>query len=223
MNDFRIFAENNFTKMLRNQFTLLLFILFGFLQVSSAQVSPADSLPQSASTWGYTHLPLHKLHIGIRAGTEFMTTSGYGSGFSTFLSPTLTYPVSTKFQLSGGISIVNTSYYGLKSYYSTSEGNSYSGDITQAMLWVSGQYLLGNRITITGTAYKTFDILGAKPGSYFYKNNPQGAWLNVGYKISDHMQIEAGFGYSQGSRGYSCGYPGIRGFGSSGFDPFFNR
>jgi hypothetical protein len=223
MNDFRIFAKNNIPKMLRHQFILLLFILCGLLR-GNAQVPQADSLPPASGTFnGYTPLPLHKLHIGIRAGTEFMTTSGYGSGLSTFLSPTLTYPVSRKFQLSGGISVVNTSYYGLKSYYSSSEGNSFSGDITQAMLWVSGQYLLGNRITITGTAYKTFDIMGPKPGSYFYKNNPQGAYLNVGYKISDHMQIEAGFGYSQGSRGYSYGYPGLHGFGSSGFDPFFNR
>ena len=196
---------------------------FHFVE-AKAQLSATDSLPvSSGNAHHYASLPLHQVHVGIQAGTEFMTTSGYGSGMSTFLSPTLTYPVSKKFIISGGISVVNTSLYGFKPYYSFPEGTSYSGNITQATLWVSGQYLLNDRLTITGTAYKTIDILGEKPGnSPFYKNNPQGAYFNVGYKISDNIHIEAGFGYSQGGR-YSYGYPGNRGFGLSNYDPFFNR
>lgn len=211
--------------MIRRKIVILL-VSFSFLFVEgNAQLSRIDSLPAAAGYGhGYTPLHLHQLHIGIQAGTEFMSTSGYGSGFSTFLSPTLTYPISKKFIVSGGISIVNTSLYGFKHYYSFPEEKSYSGNITQAMLWVSGQYLLNDRITITGTAYKTIDIFGEKPGnSSFYRNNPQGAYLNIGYKISDNMQIEAGFGYSKGSNSYSFGYPGIRGFGSSNYNPFFNR
>jgi len=211
--------------MIRRKIVILL-VSFSFLFVEgNAQFSRIDTLLLTAGdAHGYTPLPLHKLHVGVQAGTEFMTTSGNGSGFSTFLSPTLTYPVSKKFIVSGGISIVNTSLYGFKPYYSFPEEKSYTGNITQAMLWVSGQYLLNDRVTITGTAYKTIDIFGEKPGfSSFYKTNPQGAYFNVGYKISDNIHIEAGFGYSQGSNGYSFGFPGIRGFGSSDYNPFFNR
>ena len=211
--------------MIRRKIVVLL-VSFSFLFVEgNAQLSRIDSLPVAASdAHFYTALPLHQMHIGIQAGTEFMSTSGDGSGFSTFLSPTLTYPVSKKFIVSGGISIVNTSLYGFKPYYSFPEEKSYTGNITQAMLWVSGQYLLNDRITITGTAYKTIDILGEKPGNpSFYRNNPQGAFLNVGYKINDNMHIEAGFGYSKGSNGSSFGYPGIHGFGSSNYNPFFDR
>ncbi len=205
---------------------VILLVSFCFLFAEgNAQLSRIDSLPVAASdAHRYIALPLHQLHVGIQAGTEFMTTSGSGSGFSTFLSPTLTYPVSKKFIVSGGISIVNTSLNGFKPYYSFPEEKSYSGNITQAMLWVSGQYLLNDRITITGTAYKTLDIFGEKPGnSSFYRNNPQGAYLNIGYKINDNMHIEAGFGYSKGSNRYSFGYPGIRDYGSSNYNPFFNR
>jgi hypothetical protein len=205
---------------------IILLVSFPFLFMEViAQPSRIDSLPATAGyAHGYSPLPLHQLHVGIQAGTEFMTTSGNGSGLSTFLSPTLTYPVSKKFIVSGGISVVNTSLYGFKPYYSFPEEKSYSGNITQARLWVSGQYLLNDRVTITGTAYKTIDIFGEKPGnSSFYRNNPQGAFLNVGYKISDNIHIEAGFGYSKGLNGYSCGYPGIHGFGSSNYNPFFNR
>jgi hypothetical protein len=206
--------------------TIVLLVFFSFLIMEvNAQVSQIDSIPSAREdVHPYSPLPLHKLHVGIQAGTEFMTTSGYGSGFSTFLSPTLTYPVSKRFLVSGGISIVNTSFYGYKPYYSFPGENSYSGNITQAMLWVSGQYLLSDRLTITGTAYKTIDILGEKPGnSSFYKTNPQGAYLNFGYKINDHMHIDAGFGYSQGSNGYNYGFPGIRGFGSSDYNPYFHK
>ena len=205
---------------------VILSVLFCY-EEGQAQPTHIDSLPQAAGqTRMYTPLPLHQLHVGVQVGTEFMTTSGYGSGLSTFLSPTLTYPVSKKFQLSGGLSIVNTSFYGLKPYFNP-EGNSstgYSGNLTQAMLWVSGRYLVGDRITITGTAYKTVDVLGNNPANtQLYKYNPQGAFLNVGYKINDYMHIEAGFGYSKGSNGYSYGYPSRYGFGSSDFNPYFNR
>lgn len=190
---------------------------------SHAQNQGIDSLPASANMHVISALPLHQLHIGVQAGTEFMSSSDYGSGLSTYISPTLTYPVSKRFQLSGGIGIVNTSYYGIKPWYSSSEANSFTGNITSARLWISGQYLLGDRITITGTAYKTIDVPGVNPINNFYKNNPQGAFMKVGYRVSDHMQIEAGFGYSQGYNGYSFGSPYSRGFGASGYDPFFNH
>jgi hypothetical protein len=203
--------------------TLLMASLSGVTGI--AQVSPDDSIPASAtSVQNPSRRPLHQLHVGVRAGTEFMTSSGYGSGLSTFLSPTLTYPVSKKFEISGGISIVNTSLYGLKPYYSFPEEKSFTGNFTQTMVWVSGRYLLNDRLTITGTAYKTFDVTGGNAlNTSFYKSNPQGAYLNVGYKISDNVHIEAGFGYSQGSHGYSYGCPGAGGFSPSGYDPFFNR
>jgi hypothetical protein len=171
---------------------------FSFLFTEGrAQVAAMDSLPAAAGTTMSKHLPvLHKLDVSIRTGSEFMTTSGYGSAFSTFLSPALTYPVSRKFSLSGGVSIVNTSLYGIRGWSAIPEGSSpsFSGNFTQATLWVSGQYFLNDRITLTGTAYKTFDLLSDKPGyTPFYKTNPQGAFLNVGYKVSDHLRIEAGF------------------------------
>ncbi len=203
---------------------LLVSLPFLFLE-TNAQLSGIDSLPTTTGfVKPHSALPLHQLHVGIQAGTEFFTTSGIGSGFSTYLSPTLTYPVSKRFLVSGGLSIVNTSLNGFRPYYSFPEEKSFTGNITQAMLWVSGQYLLNDRLTITGTAYKTIDLLGEKPGaSSFYKSNPQGAYFNVGYKINDNIHIEAGFGYSQGSHGYSYGYPGIRGSGSSYYNPFFER
>ncbi len=213
--------------MIRWKIVLLLFSFSFLFAKGNAQISRIDTLPPaSGNTHGYNVIPLHQLQIGVQVGTQFTATSGYVSGFSTFLSPTLTYPVSNRFQISGGISIVNTTLYGVKPFYSFPEEKSmsgFSGNITQTTLWVSGRYLLSDRVTVSGTIFKTVDILGQKPGSTpFYNYNPQGAYLNVGYKISDHMHIEAGFGYTRGSNGYSYD-PYNPVFGSSNINPFFNR
>ena len=174
---------------------LLIFYSFLFSGVY-AQSQSIDTLPPSASSassasaHSYNVLPLHQLHVGVQVGTQFTATSGYGSGLSTFLSPTLTYPFSNRFRISGGVSVVNTTLYGAKPFYILPNEQSFpgfTGNITQTTLWVSGQYLLGDRITLTGTAYKTIGILGSTQANYpFFKSNPAGAYLNINYKISDN-------------------------------------
>ncbi|MCX6243161.1 MAG: hypothetical protein NTU98_00520 [Bacteroidetes bacterium] len=192
--------------MLHRKIILSFLALLFIVAEGYSQVSAIDSVPRPVTSSGNMNpsaLPLHKLHVGVQLGSQFMTTSGYGSGLSTYVSPTLTYPVSKKFILRGGLSVINTSMYGVKPFYSTVEQASYSGNFTQAMLWVSGQYQLNNHLTITGTAYKTFDIMNYKPGnSPYYLNNPQGAYLNIGYRINDYLHIDATFGYSKGNNPY---------------------
>jgi hypothetical protein len=220
--------------MMRLKIVFLLLSFSLLFAEGKAQSSRIDSLPpasssnssSSSSMHGYNILPLHQLHVGVQVGTQFTTSSGYGSGFSTFLSPTLSYRLNNRFSLSGGVSVVNTTLYGVKPFYSTPEEKSmpgFSGNITQTTLWVSGQYLLSDRVTLTGTVFKTVDFIGQKPGSYpFYNNNPEGAYLNLKYKINDYMHVEATFGYTRGYHGYSYD-PYNPVFGSSNVNPFFNR
>jgi hypothetical protein len=209
---------------------LLLFSLLLLFTEAYSQINHNDTLPPSATaTSNATNnniLPLHQLHVGVQLGSVFATTSGYGSGFSTYLSPILTYPVSRRFSISGGISVTNTQLYGVKPFYPFAEGSSFpgfTGNLTQTTLWVSGQYLLSDRITLTGTLFKTISLSGQQLiNSPFYNNNPQGGYLNIGYKVSNNMHIEAGFGYTKGYNGYYYNpYNSI--FGSSNINPFFNR
>lgn len=208
---------------------LLLFSLLLLFTESYSQVNQNDTLPPSATATANTTnnniLPLHQLHVGVQLGSVFATTSGYGSGFSTYLSPTLTYPVSRRFIISGGISVVNTQLYGVKPFYLFAEGSSlpgFTGNLTQTTLWVSGQYLLSDRITLTGTAFKTINLSGQPVNSPFFNSNPQGGYLNIGYKVSNSVHIDAGFGYTKGYSGYYYNpYNPI--FGSSNVNPFFNR
>jgi hypothetical protein len=213
-------------KMIFRKIVFFLICISLFSSAGNAQVSSMDTLPKSATAHTNYVLPLHQLHVGVQVGTQFSTASGYGSALSTYLSPTLTYRLSKRFSLSGGMSIVNTSLFGVKPLYSLAEGNSvpgYSGNFTQTTLWLSGQYLLGNRITLTGTVYKTLDVSGTNSSNYpFYRSNPQGGNLNIDYRVSDHFHIEAGIGYSKGSYGYNYN-PYNPVFGNSNNMPFFNR
>ena len=201
-------------------FRLKIIVSFLFLCLvfteGNAQVTSIDSLPGSATIPIYHHKPvLHMLDVSIRTGTEFMTTSGYGSGLSTFLSPTLSYPVSRKFSISGGLSVIHTTLYGIKTWSPLPEENSstVSGNLMQATLWFSGQYILNDHLTLTGTLFKTFDLMENIPGySRLYGASPQGGYLNLGYRINDHMHIEAGFGYSRGYNGYNWGYNAFPGY-----------
>jgi len=171
----------------------LLFILQGF-----SQVAVSDSVQK-------TFKP-RKFNVHLSLGSQFSSYGSYGSEFSSIVSPTVTYDVSKRFRLQGGFSIINTNYFGLKSFFSEQNSPAYNGNCTSAILFFSGQYLLSNKITITGSAFKEFPLMGDPPPyspyQLFSKEGAQGIRMDVNYKIGENFQIQAGFGYSKGVNMY---------------------
>jgi hypothetical protein len=182
------------------QWCVVLFIgsLFPSMNCIAQNLS-LDTIPSATSAPPKTGLFFpRKTEFGLQTGTSFFTSS-FGTGFSTFVSPHLSYKVSKRFSLGGGISIVNTSLNGFSAYTSEGRKSSLSGYFTDAMVFLSGQYALSNRVTITGTAYKQFNLFGDIPGMKANDfNNAQGVYMNVHYKVLDNFHIDAGFGYSKG-------------------------
>jgi hypothetical protein len=140
------------------------------------------------------------MDIHLQAGTWFSTSSGYGNGWGTFISPEISYSLSPRFRVTGGVSIVNTSFSGYRPYYEFFSGPSYHGDVTSAYLFISGQYLVNDRLTITGSAFKKFNIYES-PGlnDPFFKDEPYGASLNVQYRLGRNVYLEGGIGYTNGA------------------------
>jgi hypothetical protein len=201
--------------------TFLIFLLSGIFQGFSQSAS-FDTIP--VATGNNTNSPHqitpHKLDYHIQMGSQF-TTSSYGSGFSTFVAPHLTYGISKRFSISGGISLVNTTLNGYSYNPWSSEKNSFSGNFTTALVYISGQYQLNNRLTISGTAYKQFGLFGNTPGyNYSSMNDAHGIYMNVSYKVADNVHLEAGFGYSKGYNPYQIF--GNDPFYSGSTDPFFH-
>jgi len=173
-----------------------------------SQIAGTDTLPSSAVTPATPKYlsSQNKMHVNIMAGTEFWTAPGYGSGIATYLMTGFTYPVGKRFSLGGGIGILNTAPVGVHSTTVEGFGNVNS---TNTLVYVTGQYLLNQRVTISGTVFKEFTAFNNSPEyQRFRKNTPQGAYMKVNYKINDFMQIEAGFGYSRGVNPYYNSYMG---------------
>ena len=189
-----------------------------------SQTSNFDSIPSAKSIVAKTNNTIipPKLNYGILIVTQF-STSSYASGISTFISPHLTYSLNKRLSLSGGISIINTSMNG-QFYGPLSNGeSSFSGNYTTSLVYLSGQYLMNDRVTLTGTAYKQFNMTGNLPGYKGYlKNDLQGFYMNVRYKIMKNVEFEAGFGYSQGSYPFNS-YPNYNSpFPQPALNPFFS-
>lgn len=191
---------------------ILFLALISFQGMS--QVTKKDTLPSSAETpsnssslSGQT-----KMRVNVMAGSEFWTAPGYGSGFGTFLTAGITYPVGKKFSLGGGIGVINSTLTGV---HNTSTESFGQPNLTNTLVYVTGEYLLSQHLTVSGTLFKEFNILNASPEyRQFQRNTPQGAYMKVKYKVNDFMQIEAGFGYSHGVNPYYNSYLG---------SPFYNR
>lgn len=147
-----------------------------------------------------------KFDYGLSIGSQFSTTSGHGSALNSFVSPSISYNVSKRFRIGGGITYVNTNLFNTRSWYSSESAPGTSGNFSTGLIYVNGTYLVSNRLTITGSAFKAFPISG-DPLPYNLYNpisnkGAQGVNFNVDYRIGEHFHIQAGFGYAEGVNPY---------------------
>ena len=181
---------------------LLLFLLLivmlpkGFSQVdSTAVMSPRGSqLISPHSPGGFVP---NKFNTTVRMGSQFSSTAGFGSAFSTFIIPEVSYGLSKRVSITGGIGLINTTYTGIRTDFLSEE--KMSDNLSTGLVYLSGRYLLNEKVVVTGSAYKLFDLSG-NAITYPYRNQQgQGFNLNVDYKLAEGVHLQAGFGYHQQS------------------------
>jgi len=166
-----------------------------------AQDLTTDTLPPSAGPDSGITLPIpaKRLQTNVTIGTQFSTSSWFGSGLTTYIAPTLTYRVSPRFSVRGGLAIANTSLFDYRPWFSTEGSSTYDANFTRAILYLEGSYRVTDKLTISGAGFKEFTITD---NSRFYnpytQNEPYGIYLNADYRISDNVHIQAGFGYTKG-------------------------
>jgi hypothetical protein len=143
-----------------------------------------------------------KTDYGLQLGTMFTTSTGYGSGLVSYIAPHMGYNVSSRLKINAGISIINTNLMGYQPYYSVlnSEQQKTSGNLTSALVWLNGQYMLNSRLTLSGTVYKQFSVFDNLPGNSPYKslNDFQGVNFGFSYKATDHFTIDGSIGITKG-------------------------
>ncbi len=183
------------------KFLFIIVVFVTFARVF-AQQPATDSARRTFAT--------RKFNVHLSLGSQFSSWIGYGSGLSTFVTPTFTYDVNKRLQLQGGISLVTTNYFGVRPFFSESNGPTSSGNFTSALLFVSGTYLLNNNIRISGSAFKEFPVSGDplpySPFQPYSNDGAHGIRMDINYKVGEHFQIQAGFGYSKGVNPYYSPY-----------------
>ncbi len=145
--------------------------------------------------------------VNVSLGTSF--TSFYGfSAFSTWVMPEITMPISDRWQVTVGMG-----YSGI--YPNSNENSNFQNLNSQyGHLFVSGRYFVNQRVTLTGTAYKTM-LLNPNPTDDFMRDgrldySNQGVMIDMNYKVAEQFQINVGFEYRQQNgpmyRRYSTGF-----------------
>jgi hypothetical protein len=133
--------------------------------------------------------------VTIALGSSF---SSFGNGFNafgTFISPEISFPVHKKFTVNAGLTYSTLNYTGFGSENSVGQR---SFD-QYGSVYVSGLYQLTEKISIAGTAFKTFPLSDQSP-----KANPraldfsnEGVVIDMNYQLSDKVRLSAGFKYQK--------------------------
>ena len=180
---------------------ILIFVLF--VLIAGAQDQVFDTLPPSITVDqdGTLIAPPKRMQTNVMIGTQFSTSSWFGSGLTTFISPSVSYRVSPRFSVRGGLTIANTALFDYKPWFALEGSPTYDANFTKAVLYLEGSYQVTDRLTISGAGFKEFTITDNSNFYNPYSNNePYGIYLNADYKIAEGVHIQAGFGYT---RGYS--------------------
>ena len=146
-----------------------------------------------------------KVDVGLQLGTSFSTNFNKGFAFSTMVSPEIRYKINKRLRIRGGMSISNTEY-GNTLIYSPYGVSSYSGNITQGMLYVSGDYVLSPKAILSGTVYKEFSIDHGKPDDAFRPGyEGKGVMMNLRLMPTENMFIDIGAEYYEGNNPWRGG------------------
>ncbi|NJO69616.1 MAG: hypothetical protein HC830_10320 [Bacteroidetes bacterium] len=157
-----------------------------------------------------------KLEYNLTAGTSFITSRNFGSGSASYVAPEISYKLSPKIKINAGVMFLRSNVY--INRYLSMPGESVvvkAKPSVSTMAYFSGNYLISDRLSMTGFLMKDL----SNTGIYDKKYGPQGFQtmsLQMDYKLTDNITIGAGMHMSQGGYygypstgfGFNSGYPG---------------
>jgi hypothetical protein len=210
-----------------SDFTKICILISIFLILPLAANAQETAFGQNTKNAEFTDIqPIEKgftPDISIRLGTSFTSIAPGYNTFGTFVAPEFIFPISNRFAISAGIGYSNM-------FYSSSEGFFKSQPMNYGSVYVSGSYKMNEKITISGTGYKTFLINPPDPvvenNNLFNDYSNQGMILNMDYKINENFHINASFQLHQQNGSPYYIYPGVSPSpfnNMGGFTPFNNQ
>ena len=184
-------------------------LLFLLLLVASAAVAQAQSK-------GYTNndtitLPdglqakpaiKDRLHFGVSMGTSVAFSRGQDAVMGHFIAPTLSYQVSNRFTLFGGVALQYNSLNNPYTYNNPESGSSIMlmRPRMQTSMFVGGEYAVNDKLTLTGSVFAntaSLQVPGLDPQTYNLNN--YGVSGGFWYKVNDKASIGAQVQISRGN------------------------
>ncbi len=158
--------------------------------------------------------------FNLQTGASFGTGYGSGSLFTTYLTPSFTQNLSKKFTLSAGAVISNTTFNNTALWNSDGWLTPVSGNLTTFTLYTSGAYQVNERLTVSGSAYKTINpAFNARLNPDQLQMEAQGMSFGVGYKVGENLHIGAEIRMQQGNSNFYNPY--VNPFGNSYSSGFY--
>ncbi len=199
----------------------ILLVFVALVSYTQAQTTTFGSNVMPESEANETLQVGFQTKVNVSIGTSFTAFSG-ASALSTWVMPQITMPVSQRWNIAFGMGYSINQFNGLNGW-STMPANAQFG-----MLYVKGQYLLNEKVTLTGTAYKQWLLnpvsLNEHDGFGRTDFSNEGLMLDMNYKVTDHFQINVGVEYRRHDGAMMPGmYPGAYQGYSNGFGTGFQN
>jgi hypothetical protein len=178
---------------------LITFLIFTGLS-ASAQYFNYGYSPYLGGSGGISTPDItNPVKFNLQTGASFSTGYGGGSLFSTYMAPSFSQNLGKKFTLSAGAVINNTTFNNTAIWNQDGQLNPYSGNLTTFTLYASGSYQVNEKLTLSGSAYKTINpAFNARLNPENLQMEAQGMSFGVGYKVGENMHIGAEIRMQQG-------------------------
>ncbi|CAN5278160.1 hypothetical protein BH09BAC1_BH09BAC1_01630 [soil metagenome] len=184
---------------------LLLLLLVASVTASQAQSKGYNDSDTISFPQGFLNTKptiKDRLHFGVSMGTSVSFARGQDGIMGHFIAPILSFQVSPKFRVNGGVSL---QYNSLNNPWTYGTGENGSNIMlvrpkVQTFMFASGEYALNPKLTLTGSVFAstaTLNMPGLNPSTY--NLNSYGASAGFWYKINDKASFGAQVQFSRGN------------------------
>ncbi len=141
------------------------------------------------------------LNINFFTGMNYLYCKEIGSIGSSYIGAGASYPVTPKFTVEFGAAINYSQLAGLPSGFfpenHLAEQDLHTASLT---LFTRGNYFVSSRLTLTGTAYKSYvPYKSPSVNPYFHNGNRQGMSFELNYRLFENLHIGAQFNLMKNS------------------------
>ncbi len=173
---------------IKNLFVALI-VVFSSLMLQSQSIGFGSDVAT-------TSVNNHKPKLSVALSSSFTSFAPGFNFFETSVFPKVSFPVSNKFSISTGIGFSTLSTGNIAGSVFSSNLSSYGH------VFVSGTYKVNDKVSLRGTAYKTFLLSPTAPlkensSILGYNFSNQGFIMDAEYRVTDNFRINVSFEYRQ--------------------------